>query len=248
MATVTVLGRCGAYPEAGGAGRGLLLQADGGAVLLGCGPGVLSRLPYSLSARDPLLAVLLPDLRPDHCSDLWVLGSWAAAAARAGARRGLLPVYAYAHPTGEWQRLQRPGVLDVRRFGAADTVVVGPWRFTFAAVEHPWPGAAVRAEAHGGGQCALFTLGAPSADLAVLGAGVDVLLVETGGPQQTGDEGLEGGMPAAEAGRLARHCGVRRLLLSHLDPGEDPEALRCAAAAVFPPSGLALESRTYPLG
>lgn len=248
MATVTVLGRCGAYPEAGGAGRGLLLQADEGTVLLGCGPGVVSRLPYSLSARSPLLAALLPDLRPDHCSDLWALGSWAAAEARAGARRGLLPVYAYAHPTADWQRLQRPGVLDVRRFSAADALVVGPWRFTFAAVEHPWPGAAVRAEAAGGGRCALFTPGAPSDDLAVLGAGVDLLLVETGGPRQTADEGLEGGMPAADAGRLARRCGVGRLLLSHLDPGEDPETLRASAAAAFQPTGLALESRTYPLG
>lgn len=244
-ATVTVLGRYGAFPAPGGAGRGFLL-GGGPPVLVGCGSGVASRLGHHLPDPGVPEAVLLPDLRPDHCSDLWSVGSAAAGAARAGARRGLLLVYAYGHPGPAWQALHRPGVLDVRRFAVGDAVRCGGWTFRFAALEHPWPTLAVRAEAPGGGVLGLVGPGRAGPDVAALCAGADLLVVDVGGPREE-DEELDGGMEPAEAGALAARCGAGRLLLAHLHPPESPADALAAAAAAFPGAALALEGRTYDL-
>ncbi len=242
---LTVLGRYGSHPAPGGAGRGYVLSGGPKAVLVGCGSGVAGRLGYPLAGAEDLGAVVLPDLRPDHCSDLWAVGSWSAVAALSGRRRGLLLVYAYGQPEAEWRRLHRPGVLDVRRFGPADTVSVEGWRLSFLSMEHPWPGLAVRIQGPGGG-CAIVGPGRLGPALAPFCAGVGLLVVEVGGPQAD-DEGLDGGMTPADAGRLAAAAGVRRCLLSHLDPADDPAGMLAEARSAFPDAALALEGRTYGL-
>ncbi len=247
-ATLTVLGRAGAFPQPGEACRGYLLRAGGEQVLVGCGSGVAGRLAWALPEAAGLTAVLLPDLRPDHCSDLWAVGSLAACAREHGRRRGLLPVYAFGEPDAAWRAQHRPGVLDVRRFGAADVVTVGGWRFSFVRQSHPWPGVAVVAAAPGGVRCALVTLGRPGPELASAVAGVPWLLVEVGGPADGLDEGLEGGMGAAEAARLAAEAGASLLLLSHLHPDDDAGALLAEARGPYPRAEWALEARTYELG
>jgi ribonuclease BN (tRNA processing enzyme) len=254
-ATLTVLGRYGAYPAPGGACRGLLLEGAAAtdaapaqaraAVLVGCGSGVAGRLGYHLASPARLAAVLLPDLRPDHCSDLWAVGSLAAAATLRGERRGLLPVYAFGRPPELWQRLHRPGVADVRRFAAADAVRLCGWTFTFAALDHPWPTLAVRAEGPGG-PLALVGPGRPDDAVRALCAGATLLIVDVGGPRDV-DEGLDGGMAPGEAGALAAACGAKRLLLAHLDPGAPAEDALAEARAAFPAAALALEGRTYDL-
>lgn len=249
-ATATVLGRYGSHPAPGGAGRGLLLLAgDGGAaaVLVGCGSGVAGRLGYALRSLGDLAAVVLPDLRPDHACDLWSVGSAAAAAARGGRRRGLLPVYAYGRPPAAWTALHRPGVLDVRRFAAEDTVRAGGWTFRFAPLEHPWPTLALRAEHPGGGALGWVGPGRAGAEARALLAGVRLLLVDAGGPAED-DEGLDGGMAPEDAGALAAAAGALRLLLCHLDPDDAPAELLARARAAFPSSALALEGRTYEVG
>ncbi len=247
VGTLTVLGRYGAYPGPGGAGRGFLIDAGEGAVLIGCGGGIAGRLGYTLAGAAGLAAVLLPDLRPDHCSDLWSIGSMAVAAAMAGTRRGLLTVYAYQDPPEEWRRLQRPGVLDVRRFSSADALRVAGWRFTSCPSAHPWPGVSLRAERPDGCSLGLAAPGLETPDLVSLLRGVSLLLVDVAGQSDGPDEGLEGGMSAAAAGRLAATCGAHRLLLTHLDPGDDPSSLLTDARSAFPGAELALEGRTYDL-
>lgn len=248
-AALTVLGRWGAYPAPGGAGRGYLLEAgpDHPALLIGCGSGVAGRLGYTAAAVEGPGAVVLPDLRPDHCCDLWSTGSLVAAAAARGARRGLLPVYAFAEPAPEWRRLQRPGVLDVRRFSAGDTLRVAGWTITCRPSGHPWPGVSLRAETAEGVSFALIAPGPPGAELEGLLRGVGLVLAEVGGPPADPDEGLQGGMAPGAAGRLAATCAAGLLLLGHLDPGGDAEAALASARAAHPRSELALEGRTYSL-
>jgi ribonuclease BN (tRNA processing enzyme) len=251
-ATLTVLGRAGACPQPGEASRGYLLQGDGGAVLVGCGSGVASRLSWVLPDLARLVAVVLPDLRPDHCSDLWVLGSMTACARTAGTRRGLLPVYAFGEPDVLWRGLQRPGVLDVRRFAPGDVVAAGGWRLKTVRQVHPWPGAALLATPPAGdGHAGLVTLGRPTPALSEALRGAGFLLVEVGGPRIDAsddvDEGLAGGMSAAEAAALAASAGAHTLLLSHRHAGDDASELLRQAQAGFPRCEWALEARTYEL-
>ena len=241
---MTVLGRYGGCPGPDGACRGFWLQGRAGTLLVGCGSGVAARLHWAPATGVPD-AVVLPDLRPDHASDLWALGSQAAADAAAGRRRGLLHVYAYGAPAEAWRRLHRPGVLDVRRFDGGDIVEAAGWRLLFARTGHPWPSLAVRAEA--GGSAVGFTgLGDAGADGRRLLRGVDLLLADVGGAVWGDeDETLQGGMTPAEAGALAADVGAGRLLLTHIDPGLDLRAAEGAAMAGHPRAQMAVEGRTY---
>ena len=69
---LTVLGRHGPYPRAGGACSGYLIEDGATRVLVDCGSGVLSRLLGILRAEE-LDAIVLSHLHFDHCCDLFVM-------------------------------------------------------------------------------------------------------------------------------------------------------------------------------
>ena len=76
MATaLTVLGSCGAWPEAGRACSGVLLDADGFRVVIDLGYGTASRLFHALGSTsgDGLDAVVITHRHPDHMVDLHAL-------------------------------------------------------------------------------------------------------------------------------------------------------------------------------
>ena len=248
VAAITVLGRHGRYPGPGGAGRGYLLAGPGGAVLIGCGSGVAGRLGYALAQPSDLAAVVLPDLRPDHIGDLAAIGCMAADQVARGERRGLLVVYALSSPAEAWRRLHWPGVLDVRGVGPGDRIQVAGWSCVWTATDHACPGAALRWSGPEGEALAFTGLTAPSPAVHEACAGVEVLLAEADGPGDELQEEWAGGLAPAQAGELAVTCGVRTLLLSHLDPAVEPGAAAAAARNSFSRAALALEGRSYPLG
>ena len=66
---LTVLGKYGPYPKAGGACSGYLVKSGRDTVLLDCGCGVLSRLLSHIDLGE-LTAVFISHLHFDHTSDL----------------------------------------------------------------------------------------------------------------------------------------------------------------------------------
>lgn len=66
---LTVLGKYGPYPAAGGATSGYLVRSGKTAVLLDCGSGVLARLAQHLPLH-ALDAIVLSHLHFDHMADL----------------------------------------------------------------------------------------------------------------------------------------------------------------------------------
>ena len=64
---LTVLGGCGAYPEAGQACSGYLVEHDGFRLLLDLGYAVVPRLLGHLTAAD-VDAVFITHGHPDHCA------------------------------------------------------------------------------------------------------------------------------------------------------------------------------------
>ena len=66
---MTVLGGCGAWPAAGQACSGYLVEHDGFRVLVDPGYAVVPRLLELVAAED-VDAVLLSHGHPDHCADL----------------------------------------------------------------------------------------------------------------------------------------------------------------------------------
>jgi len=135
---LTVLGGCGAWPEAGQACSGFLVEQDGFRLLVDAGYATVPRL-QEFAPVTGVDAVYISHGHPDHCADLNPL-------LRARALREdpppALPVYAPPGALGAVLALDRPGMLTsaytLHEFTAGASLDIGP----FAAETRLLPGAA----------------------------------------------------------------------------------------------------------
>jgi len=74
---VTVIGCSPAWPNAGGAQSGYLVEGEDGRLLLDCGPGVLARLRAADGGWPRVDAVAITHFHLDHWGDLvpWIFGA-----------------------------------------------------------------------------------------------------------------------------------------------------------------------------
>src|SRR5712671_3700505 len=184
---LTVLGACGAWPEAGQACSGYLVEQDGFRLLVDLGYATVPRLLERVTAEQ-VDAVFISHGHPDHCADLNPL-------LRARAMRdepaSPLPVFAPADALGPVLALDRPGMLDdaiaLREFTPGDRLTVGPFGVRSWLLPHWVPNAGLRLEA--GGRVLAYTGDSgPSPLLAELARGAGVFLAEATNPWQ-----VEGG-------------------------------------------------------
>ncbi|MBV6699367.1 MBL fold metallo-hydrolase [Kitasatospora aureofaciens] len=235
MRRVTVLGTCGAWPEAGRAASGFLLEYDGFRLVLDLGYATFPRLA---AHGDParLDAVVITHEHPDHCADLSALCRARYFAPQRGPR---LPLYC---PPGVIARVQAMeptedlhDVFDVHPLPAGHQV--GPLRLDAEPLPHHVPHAGVRLTAPG------LTLAysgdaGPSPALARLAAGADLFIAGTTVENRADDPCL---MSAADAAAWATRAGARRLLLTHFWPGSDRTRPLAEARAAFTGEVLAAE-------
>jgi ribonuclease BN (tRNA processing enzyme) len=238
---LVVLGSCGAWPEAGRACSGFVVEHHGYRVVLDLGYGTLPRLLTLLnsSVADGVDAVIVTHQHPDHMVDLHALFR-----ARWFGRRDARPVPLYAPPgvLDTVVALEEGDAVTVQRvFDAhplpAEPYQLGPFRLESAALPHFVAKAGVR-------------LSSPDLTVAYTGdTGPDEALVDLGRDadlyvMDATDRDQQAGVPPAtssrkmhlsarDAGLAAARAGARRLLLTHFWPGNDREASRTSAAAVF---------------
>lgn len=241
--TVTVVGCSGSVPGPASACSCYLLRAEheGRAwhLALDLGNGALGALQRYV---DPLAldAVVLSHLHADHCIDLACLVVW---------RRhhpvhrpeGRLPVHA---PVGAAERLARaygvPGaeevtdVYDVRDLAHEGTFRVGPFTLTSYRVAHPVEAYGFRVECDGA--VLAYTGDTDSCpELLPLMKGADLVLADTAFVDGRDDDAPGIHLSGSRAARAAVDAGgVRRLVLTHVPPWNDPEVCRAQAAAVWP--------------
>jgi ribonuclease BN (tRNA processing enzyme) len=225
---LTVLGGCGAWPEAGQACSGFLVEHDGFRLVVDLGYATVPRL-FAWTAADRIDAVFISHGHPDHCADLNPL-------LRARALRddppAPLPVYALSGALDAVLALDRPGLLGgayvLREFAAGDGFEIGPFRAETRLLPHWVPNAGVRLAA--GGRVLAYTGDTgPSPDVTELARGADLLLAEATYVDQVPKDSRLYLTSAHHAGRQAADAGARHLLLTHLWPGTDPAAARAAA-------------------
>ncbi|HEX7745430.1 MAG TPA: MBL fold metallo-hydrolase [Micromonosporaceae bacterium] len=225
---LTVLGGCGAWPEAGQACSGYLVEHDGFRLLVDLGYATVPRLLERVGA-DEVDAVFISHGHPDHCADLNPL-------LRARALRddpaAPLPVYALPGALDAVLALDRPGMLAdayvLHEFTAGDRLDIGPFRAQTRLLPHWLPNAGVQLTA---GDRVLAYTGdtGPSPDVVDLARDADLLLAEATYVDQVPADSRRYLSSARQAGRAAADAGVRHLLLTHLQPGTD-RAAACAAA------------------
>jgi ribonuclease BN (tRNA processing enzyme) len=225
---LTVLGSCGAYPEAGQACSGYLVEHDGFRLLVDLGYAVVPRLFGHLTAAG-VDAVFISHGHPDHCADLNPL---LRARVLGDEELPPLPVYALPGALDAVLALDRPGMLAdgyvLHELIPGNDLDIGPFGAQTRLLPHSRPNVGVRLAA--GGQVLTYT-GDTGPDDGVVGLarGADLLLAEASFIDQVPEDSRRTLSSAHQQGRQAAEAGAGRLLLTHLLPGTDPDAARAAA-------------------
>jgi ribonuclease BN (tRNA processing enzyme) len=229
---LTVLGGCGAWPAAGQACSGYLVEYDGFRVLIDPGYATLPRLLASTAAEE-VDAVLVSHGHPDHCADLnpllraRVLGAVPPPA---------LPVYAPPGALDAVLVLDKPGMLaggiELLELTPGRPCEVGPFRLDAWSLPHHVPNAGLRLT--GGGRVIAYTGDTgPADELVDLARDADLLLAEATYPEWVPEEDARYLSTAADAGRTASSAGAARLLLTHLWPDTPHEPALDAATRSY---------------
>jgi len=229
---LTVLGGCGAWPEAGQACSGYLVEHDGFALLLDIGYATMPRLLQHVTA-ERVDAVFVTHGHPDHCADLNPL---LRARALGGGAPAPLPLYALPGSLDAVLALDGPGMLadayDLKEFTAGGWIEIGPFRARTNLLPHWVPNAGVRLVA--GGRALAYTGDCgPCPEVVELARDAELLLAEATYVDQVPEGSRRYLTSARQAGRQATEAGVGHLLLTHLWPGTDALAARAAAGEEF---------------
>lgn len=246
---LTVLGGCGAWPAADRACSGYLIEHDGFRLLIDPGYAVVPRL-FRLVEPHQVDAVFISHGHPDHCADLNPL--LRARVMTGDAPRTPLPVFAPPHAVDAVLALDRRGWLDSalsrHEFTPGASMEIGPFSADTVPLPHSVINAGVRLTASGHTIAYTGDTG-PSPDIVGLARNAHILLAEASYVDD-GDmpESLRSNLSTArQAGTHAVAAGVGRLVLTHLIPGTEPDAVMDAAGVSYSGdinvanSGLALE-------
>ncbi|WP_030442944.1 MBL fold metallo-hydrolase [Actinoplanes subtropicus] len=229
---LTVLGACGAWPQAGEACSGFLIEHDGFRLLLDLGYATVPRLLTRVSAEE-IDAVFISHGHPDHCADLNPL---LRARSLGGRSSSPLPVYAPAGALDAVLALDRPGMLDdayVVHDVIPDAVFeLGPFRAEARLLPHWVPNAGIRLDADGRTLAYTGDSG-PSRHVVDLAREANLLLTEATYPVHVPDHSRRYLSSARTAGRQAAEAGADRLLLTHFWPGTDPQIAVAAAGETY---------------
>ena len=229
---LTVIGCCGAYPEAGQACSGYLVEHDGFRLLVDLGYAVLPQLLRQLTAAD-VDAVFISHGHPDHCADLNPL---LRARVLGGEALPPLPVYAPPGALDAVLALDRPGMLAggyvLHDLTPGGSLEIGPFGVQTRLLPHSLPNVGVRLTA--GGRVLAYTGDTgPDDGVVSLARDAELLLAEASFAGQVPEDSRRTLSSAHDQGRQADAAGARRLLLTHLLHGTDPAAAAGAAGQAY---------------
>jgi ribonuclease BN (tRNA processing enzyme) len=223
-----VLGTGGGWARAKGAACGYLLRHDGFNLWLDAGTGTMANVQEFVALED-VHAVAVSHRHLDHFLDLYpfFLSLWW------GTDRPSIPLFA---PPGMFEHALQlesdlANAFALSEIEPGEGFEAGPFDVATAPMRHPVPTLGMRVQA--GGQVLAYSADTgPTDDLVGLAKGADLLLAEA-----TWLERPEGRDPvhltAAEAGEHAARSDVARLVITHIWPTLDRQAMAERAAAHF---------------
>ncbi len=245
---LTILGSSAAYPRAGGACSGYLVEEGETKLLVDCGTGVLSNLQKVAALKD-VKHIVISHPHADHCFDIipyrYALMRPLNKALRPhlylppGGREALLTIVsAFQGPQTFFSDFFR-----VEQYDPKAILKLGGISIKFASVKH-YINSYAMAICCGSKRLVYSADSGMCDELAELAYGADLFLCEaTRGDHDDADWGH---LAAGEVGALSRRAKVKRLLLTHFWPDHDYTLnIKEAEAAFGKPVEVAEELRTY---
>lgn len=228
---VVVLGSSGSYASAINACSGYLVRTEQASVLLECGPGTIGPLQREIDLSE-ITAVILTHCHPDHWLELPVLRN----VFKYFAPRSGIPVYGTAVTRQMNDAVTAAGSphgepFDWHTIDAASVVSVADQTWTFSRTDHPVETLATRTDC-GGLSVGYTSDTGPNWKISELGRDLDLVVCDASHLSAFEDHGIPH-LSAREAGERAREAEARRLVVTHLVPGSDPEAHRAEAEAAY---------------
>src|ERR671914_511105 len=228
---MTVLGACGAWPAAGQACSGFLVEQDDFRLVLDLGYATLPRLLQHVPA-DQVDAVVITHRHPDHCADLSPL-----LRARFFPGTGALPLAVYSLPgaVDAVLALDSPTMManiETHDLAPDSRVLIGPFVVETKMLPHFVPNLGLRVSA---GEAVLTYTGdsGPCSEVVDLARESNLMIAEATFVGRVPDDAVGHLSSAEQAGQQAREAHVARLLLTHLWPDTDPSAAQSAATNSF---------------
>lgn len=239
---LTILGRNGPWPAAGGACSGYLLEAGGARLLLDCGCGVLGKLQEHCPV-ERLDGIVLSHLHADHMGDMMVLRYALPFFLGNGSMPGRLPVFLPAGPAEAADAISSDNGFEACTVGGGDAITFRGLRLEFFPVRHPVPCNAVKIGFEG--KTVVY-----SGDMNVtegfeeFARGAGLLLIDGCFREKDWNENLPH-LSASLAAGVGRRAGAGRTLLTHFRPIEDEAALLEEARRADPAAEAARAGATY---
>jgi ribonuclease BN (tRNA processing enzyme) len=235
---VTVIGCSGSVPGPDSPASGYLVEADGYRLLLDLGHGAYGALQKYVRPSD-IDAIFVSHLHADHCIDLtaYIVGlRYGSAGFASAGPDGRIPIVGVPGTRDRLEAAYDPyarklSLHEIFTFATPTTGELGPFRVSYARMNHPTPTNAIRVECDDRSLVYSADTG-ESAELVTLADGADVLLCEASvgvGEELVPDLHLTGRM----AGEHADKAGVDRLIVTHVPPWNSVQSAADEAAAAF---------------
>lgn len=214
-----------------------MLECGGKRILIDAGSGSLARV-QEFCALDALDMIILTHLHSDHCGEMFIL--------RYALRNKSVPVLMPKTPEKEYGMLHACPCFDTMelsenlRLQIPETDV----EISFCKTVHPVECYAVKIEERGrrfvfsGDACYSEALSAFCAD-------ADVFLCDSGFLSSQENTGALPHMYVTQAAQTAKEAGVKRLLLTHINPAYDEEAIWREANRIFEHAQIVNEMEQY---
>jgi ribonuclease BN (tRNA processing enzyme) len=235
---VTVLGCSGSVPGPASPASGYLIEADGYRLLMDLGNGAFGALQRYVEPAD-IDAIVISHLHADHFIDLT---AYVVALRYGGDGHRLrgpdkrIPLVGVAGTRDRLEAAYDPltrklGLHELFSFATPSTGELGPFRMSYALMNHPTPTNAIRIEWND--RSLVYSADTGECDkLVELADGADVLLCEASvGPDEDLVPDLH--MTGRMAGEHADRAGVDRLIVTHVPPWNSPQVAADEAAAAF---------------
>ena len=240
---LTILGCSGSLPGPHGPASGYLVEADGCRLAIELGNGVLAALQARHDAFS-LDALLFSHLHPDHCADFTTLAVIRRYHTHPpyDTRERRLPVHgpsesadrfarAYAETADELLTTDLSDVFEFHPLVEEVVTRIGPFEITAVRVDHPTEAYGFRIVTEAGTLAYTGDTG-PCDALSGLARDADVLLSEATWTHSD-DRPPGTHLSGVQAGRVAAEAGVGRLLLTHIAPWTDRDAVLAEARGQF---------------